>query len=188
MHRFWNPRLGGRGAPESAAEQSHGLTSGRWCARTNRGRSRGHQHRRASDLRPQQHHVVGVAALHHGFKQRQQFIQLRQLLFVNEDVGILHFNAHLVGVGDEVGRDVAAVELHAFDHLEFGLERLGFLNRDDALVADLLHGVGEELADFGVAVGGDGSNLGDFLVRGDLLGVLDEVGDHGFHRQDRCRA
>src|SRR6202035_3910153 len=35
----------------------------------------------------------------------------------------------------------------------------------------------------GVAVGGDGADLGDFLVRGDLLGVLDEVGDHGVHRQ-----
>src|SRR5207302_13413 len=97
--------------------------------------------------------------------------------------GIFHFNAHLVGVGDEVGRDVAAVELHAFDNVEFGLERLGFLNRDDALVADLLHGVGEELTDFGVAVGGDGADLGDLLVRGDLLGVFDEVGDHGFHRE-----
>src|SRR5205823_3015626 len=85
-------------------------------------------------------------------------------------------------VGDEVGGDVTAVELHALDDLEFGLERLGFFNRDDALVADLLHGVGEELTDLGVAVGGDGADLGDFLVRGDLLGVLDEVGDYGFHR------
>ncbi|MET4222581.1 hypothetical protein ABIB00_007820, partial [Bradyrhizobium sp. LB14.3] len=32
-----------------------------------------------------------------------------------------HLNAHLVGVGDEVGRDVAAVELHALDDLELGL-------------------------------------------------------------------
>src|SRR6202030_1787333 len=87
------------------------------------------------------------------------------------------------GVGDEVGGNVAAVELHAFDDLEFGLERLGFFNRDDALVADLLHRVRKELADFGVAVGGDGADLGDFLVRGDLLGVLDEIGDHGFHSQ-----
>ena len=59
----------------------------------------------------------------------------------------------------EVGRDVAAVELHAFDDFKLGLERLGFLDRDDALVADLLHGVGEELANFGVAVGGDGADL-----------------------------
>src|SRR6267143_979579 len=124
-----------------------------------------------------------LAALHHGFQQRKQFIQLRKLLFVDQDVGIFHFNAHLIRVGDKVGRDVAAVELHAFDDLEFGLERLGFFNRDDALVADLLHGVGEEFADFGIAIGGNGADLSDFLVRGDLLGVLDEVGDHGVNSQ-----
>src|SRR6202171_1774058 len=124
-----------------------------------------------------------LAGLHHGFQKRKHFVQVGELLFVDQDVGIVELNAHLVGVGDEVGRDVAAVELHAFDHLKLGLERLGFFNRDDALVADLLHGVGEELADFGVAVGRDGADLGDFLVRGDLLGVLDEVGDHSAHRQ-----
>src|SRR6202042_2517922 len=90
-----------------------------------------------------------LAGLHHGFQERKQFVQAGELLLVDQDVGIVHFNAHLVGVGDEVGRDVAAVELHAFDDVEFGLERLGFFNRDDALVADLLHGVGQELADFG---------------------------------------
>src|SRR3954463_8608314 len=116
-----------------------------------------------------------LAGLHHGFQQRKQFVQVGELLFVDQDVGVVEFDAHLVGVGDEVGRDVAAVELHAFDHVEFGLEALGLFHRDDALVADLLHRVGEELADFGVAVGGDGADLGDFLVRGDLLGVLHEV-------------
>src|SRR5437667_3255663 len=124
-----------------------------------------------------------LAGLHHGFEQRKQFVQAGELLLVDQDVGIVHFNAHLVGVGDEIGRDVAAVELHALDDVEFGLQRLGFFNRDDALVADLLHGISQELADFAVAVGGAGADLGDFLVRGDLLGVLDEVGDHGFHRQ-----
>src|SRR6201996_250258 len=122
-----------------------------------------------------------LAGLHHGLEQRQQLVQRGELLLVDQDVGVVHFNAHLVGVGDEVGRDVAAVELHALDDVEFGFERLGFLNRDDALVADLLHRVGEELADLGVAVGGDGADLGDLVVRGDLLGVLDEVGDDGFH-------
>src|SRR5260221_13140676 len=124
-----------------------------------------------------------LAGLHHGFEQRQQLVQRGELLLVDQDIGVFHLNAHLVGVGDEVGRDIAAVELHAFDDLEFGLERLGFLNRDDALIADLLHGVGKELADFRVAIGGDSANLGDFLVRCDLLGVLDEVGDHGVNSQ-----
>src|SRR5713226_2050911 len=124
-----------------------------------------------------------LAGLHHGFQERKQFVQAGELLLVDQDVGIVHFNAHLVGVGDEVGRDVAAVELHALDDVEFGLERLGFFNRDDALVADLLHGIGEELADFRVAVGRNGADLGDFLVRGDLLGVLDEVRNDGFDRE-----
>src|SRR5437879_2235266 len=105
-----------------------------------------------------------LAGLHDRFQQRKHFVQTGELLLVDENIDIIHFNAHLVGVGDEVGRDVTAVELHAFDNLEFGLERLGFLNRDDALVADLLHGVGEELADFRVAIGGDGADLGDLLV------------------------
>src|SRR6516165_1538614 len=123
-----------------------------------------------------------LAGLHHGLEQRQQLVQRGELLLVDEDVGVVHLNAHLVGVGDKVGRDVAAVELHALDDVEFGLERLGFLDRDDALVADLLHGVGEELADLRIAVGRYGADLGDLLVRGVLLGVLDEVRDDGVDR------
>jgi hypothetical protein len=71
--------------------------------------------------------------------------------------------------------------LHAFDHVEFGLKRLRLFNRDHALVADLLHGIGEEAPDLGVAVGRDGGHLRDLLVRGDLLGVLLEVFHDRFH-------
>ena len=72
------------------------------------------------------------------------------------------------------GRQVAAVELHAFDDFELGLGGLGFLDGDDAFVADLLHRLGDHLADRLVAVGGDGADLGDFFRGLDLLGVLDE--------------
>ena len=124
-----------------------------------------------------------LAGLHHRFQQRQQLLQSGQLLFVDQDVGVLHLDPHLVGVGDEVGRDVAAVELHALDHFELGLERLRLLDRDHALVADLLHRIGEEAADLGIAVGRDGADLGDLLVRGDVLGVLLEVRDDGLDRE-----
>src|ERR1700753_3531938 len=46
-----------------------------------------------------------LAGLHHGFEQRQQFVQRGELLLVDQDVGVVHFNAHLIGVGDEVGRN-----------------------------------------------------------------------------------
>ncbi|MGX1052073.1 hypothetical protein AB7M74_003025 [Bradyrhizobium japonicum] len=104
-------------------------------------------------------------------------------LLVDEDVGVVHLNAHLVGVGDEVGRDVAAVELHALDDVKLGLERLGFLDGDDTLVADLLHRVGEELADLLVAVCRNCADLGDLVVRGDLLGVLLKVRNHSLDRK-----
>ena len=55
----------------------------------------------------------------------------------------------------------------------------GLLHRDDALVADLLHGLSDLRADLGVAVGGDGANLGDLLVGSDLLGILLEFFDDG---------
>src|SRR3712207_7606240 len=56
-------------------------------------------------------------------------------------------SGHLLRVGDEVRGDVAAVELHALDDVELGLDALGLLDRDDALLADLLHGPGQHLAD-----------------------------------------
>src|SRR6266704_308786 len=68
-----------------------------------------------------------LARLHHRFQQRQQLLQSGQLLFVDQDIRILHLDPHFVGIGDEVRGDVAAVELHALDHFELGLERLRLL-------------------------------------------------------------
>ena len=44
-----------------------------------------------------------------------------------------------------------------------GLERLAFFDGDDAVLADLVHRLGDDLADLAVVVGGDG---------GDVLQVL----------------
>ena len=49
-------------------------------------------------------------------------------------------------------------------------KRLSFLDSDDAFVADLGHRLGE-IANFLIAVSGDGADLGDLVVRnGRLLG------------------
>src|SRR3974377_2113116 len=58
----------------------------------------------------------------------------------------LQLDAHFVGVCDKLRRDVAAVELHALDNIELGLKRLCLLDRDDALVTDLLHRPGKDAA------------------------------------------
>ena len=97
------------------------------------------------------------ARLHHRLEHREQRLQPRQLLLVQQHVSVLELGQHLLGIGDEVGREIAAVELHALDDLDVGLQRFRFLDRDHAFVADLLHRLGDHLADCRVAVGGDGA-------------------------------
>ncbi len=78
--------------------------------------------------------------------------------------GSLERGFHALWVGDEVGRQVAAIELHAFDDVELGFHGLRLFDGDDAVLADLLHGLGNDGADLRVRVGGDGADLGDHVA------------------------
>ena len=74
------------------------------------------------------------------------------------------------------GGDVAAVEHHTLDDLAVGLGGLGLLDGDDAVGADLLHGLGDQLADEFVTAG-DGTDAGNVVRAVDLLGVGLDGGD-----------
>src|SRR4051794_17412770 len=100
------------------------------------------------------------------------------LLVGDEDVRILEDRLHPLLVGDHVRRDVALVELHALGELEVHAERLALLDVHDAVLADLLDGVGDDVADLVVA-GGDGRHAGDLVLAGDLLGLLLDLVDDG---------
>src|SRR6202030_2112997 len=104
-------------------------------------------------------------------KQREQVLHRADFLFVDEDAHVLEDALHALWIGDEVRREVAAVELHTFDDFEGGLHRLGFLDGDDAILADLLHGFGDDAADLLVVVGGNGANLSDHVAL-DVAGKL----------------
>src|SRR5215217_3886636 len=116
--------------------------------------------------------------LEHG----QQVADGADLLVGDEDLGILEHRLHALLVGDHVGRDVALVELHALGELEVHAEGLALLDVDHAVLADLLDGVGDHVADLLVA-GGDRRHAGDLVLAGDLLGlradVLDDLVDGG---------
>jgi hypothetical protein len=81
-----------------------------------------------------------------------------------------------------VRRDVAAVELHALNDLELGLQALRVFHRDDAFFADLLHRLGDDVADGLVAVGRDGADLRDVFLAVDRLAELLDLGDHHLDR------
>jgi hypothetical protein len=77
------------------------------------------------------------------------------------------------------GREVAAIKLHALDDVEFVVEAGAFFNGDHAFLADLVHGLGNQLADRLVAVGRDGADLGNGLGIRRRLGQLLQLFDSG---------
>ena len=115
-----------------------------------------------------------LARLGHFLEEREELTEIRDLLLVDEDQGVGELAIHLRGAVDEVGGDVALVELHAVDEADGGLGRLPFLDGDHAVLAHLLQGLGEEVADRTVVVGRDGADLGDLLGALDLLSHLVE--------------
>ncbi len=88
---------------------------------------------------------------------------------MNEDVRVVDDGFHRLGAGDEVRRDIAAIELHALDEVGFELEALALLDRDDAVLADLVHHVRDQLTDFAV-LGADGCHGRDLFLGADVVG------------------
>src|SRR6202166_597831 len=123
-----------------------------------------------------------TAALRDRFQQGEQFADVGDLLVHQQDQRLLELGALTLLIVDEVRREVAAVELHAFDHFELVLEARTLFNRDHAFLADLRHRVGNRLADALVGVRRNGADLRN-RVR--VLAGLGELLELFGRRQDR---
>ena len=121
-----------------------------------------------------------LAQLRDLLEHRHEVAHVGDLLVVDQQVSVLEIGLHALLVGDEVGRKVAAVELHAFDDIEAGVHALGFLDGDHPVLAHLVHRVGDEVADVAVVVRRGAGDLGDLLVALDVLGRLFDDADHRF--------
>src|SRR5271170_439659 len=99
---------------------------------------------------------------------------------MDEDQRVLQNAFHALRIGDEVGGEVAAVELHALHDFERGIHGLGLFHSDDAVLADLLHGFGNDPADLLVVVGGNGADLGDHVAF-DIFVKLSDFLDRHFN-------
>ena len=62
--------------------------------------------------------------LEHG----QQVLHRANFLVENKDKGVVIAAFHLLSVGDEIGADIAAVELHTLDDLDGGVDALAHFN------------------------------------------------------------
>ena len=124
-----------------------------------------------------------LLALDHLLQERNQLGDAVDLVFVDENEHLVELDAHLLNVSHEVRAEVAAVEAHAFNNINHGLQALAFFNSDDAVLADLLEGLGHHLANFNIVVGadtGDGSDAAINLCN--RLRSSGEFLDHGLDR------
>ena len=123
-----------------------------------------------------------LAHLRGFFEQGQKVFHGADFLVVDENERFFEQAFHGLGIGDEIGRNIAAVELHAFDDFERRVDALRLFDGDDAVFADFFHGVGDKVADFMVVVRGNRGDLGDLFFAGNGLGLLFQVFDDGFYR------
>ena len=121
-----------------------------------------------------------LAALHDLLEHRDQVVDGADLGVGDQDVRIVEDGLLALRIGHEVRRQVALVELHALGEVELQPEGVGLLDGDHAVLADLVDGVGQDLADRGIG-GGDGRHLGDLALVVDLLGLLLDGLDDGRH-------
>ncbi|MNZ42151.1 hypothetical protein D3C78_597200 [compost metagenome] len=113
------------------------------------------------------------------FQHRQHFADVGDLLVDQQQQRAFQLGNHGVRLVDEVRRQVATVELHAFYDGQFVFQARAFFNGDHAFFTDLVHGFGNDVADGFVGVGGDGAYLGDGLGVGAGLGLLFQLGNDG---------
>src|SRR5215207_1778808 len=112
----------------------------------------------------------GFVAPHDLVEDRQEILDVPDLLVGDQDVRIVENRLHPLLVGDEVRGDIPFVELHPLGKLELEPEGLPFLDVDHAVLADFVYGVGDDVADL-VRARADGADPRDLVPARDLLGL-----------------
>ena len=118
-----------------------------------------------------------TTSLGNGFQHRQQLADVGDFLVDQQDVRVVQISGHGFRLVDEIGRQVAAVKLHAFNNRQLVFQTGTFFNGDDAFFTNAVHGFGDDAADGLVRVGRDGAYLGDGLRVGTGLGQIFQLGN-----------
>ncbi len=118
-----------------------------------------------------------TAGLYNLLQQRENFLDIGNLLICNQQIGVVHNGFHFIRVCRHVGADIAAVKHHAFHNLGVCLGGFALFNGDDAVGSDLFHCLGNQLTN-ALIRSGNRCNTGNVLGAGDFL----RVAAQGFNR------
>ena len=126
------------------------------------------------DVLGDDHHRLALRDRH--LERGKHVLDARDLLVGDQDEWVLKDRFHAIGVGHEIGREIASVELHPLCVLGLEAQALALLDGDDAVLADLVHHLGDDLANFGIS-GADRRHGRDLLAVVDGTGLLSELSD-----------
>ena len=106
------------------------------------------------------------ASFRYGFQNRQHFADVGDFFVSQQDERAFQLNGTGVRLVDEVRRQVAAVELHTFNYVQFVFQTGTVFNGDHAFFTNFIHRFRDQFTDGFVGVSGDGTYLSDsFGVR-----------------------
>ena len=106
------------------------------------------------------------ACFGNSFQNRQHFADVGDFLVSQQDEWAFQFYCASFRLVDEVRRQVATVELHTFNHVQFVLQTGTVFNGDNAFFTDFVHRFSDQFTYGFVGVSGDGTNLSNrFRVR-----------------------
>ena len=120
-----------------------------------------------------------LARLADRLEERDKVLRRGDLLLEQKDVRVFVLTDLRIGIGDEVGGEIAAVELHPLDDVDGRLRLLPLLDGDHAVLANLQKRLGEDAADRRIVVASDRRDLHQLLL------VL--LVDRRRHGEDRFR-
>ncbi|EOC41948.1 hypothetical protein NM2001068_2139 [Neisseria meningitidis 2001068] len=122
-----------------------------------------------------------TAGFRHLFQNRQQVADVADFFVKQQYKRIVQSSDLFFSIVDEVRGQVAAVELHTFNHVQLVFQRFAVFNGNHAFFADFFHRFGDNRADLFVRVGGNRADLGDFfgsIARfGDVFQLVNQSGD-----------
>ena len=117
------------------------------------------------------HNQQLLAGLDNLLQDRNDFLDVTDLLVGKEDQRIVQNGFHLFRVGYHVGGQETTVNLHALNHFAVSFSRLGLFYGNDTVRTDLFHSLGDQGADLFIA-GRDRTNPGNVLTAVDRLRIL----------------
>src|SRR5687768_14631930 len=94
----------------------------------------------------------------------ENVLHVADLFIIDEDERAFELGLHFFAVGNEIRRDISAIELHTFYHFYSCFSTSCFFNCDHTFLTHFLHSLSDQLTDLCIVIGGDGSNLLDLAT------------------------